>query len=141
MKYAVALVVVMFAVSAHGADDAAKGSATLGGKKMRFAEAGFAEGVKATVALLESCCSRSEGTAAELKNAQTGDHVRLVFTKPVSVTVLGERLDVSELVFTQPLNTGVFWLRTGDKVARCSKYGYEKQKDFVAWRDQARAAE
>jgi hypothetical protein len=36
------------------------------------------------------------------------------------------RLKVSELVFTRPLNTGVFWLRCGDKVVRCSMYEFEK---------------
>ena len=64
-----------------------------------------------------------------------------VFGKPIAVTVLGNKFEVSELVFTQPLNTGVFWLRAGDKVVRCTKYEVEKEKDFVAWRNEARGAE
>ena len=42
------------------------------------------------------------------------------------------------MVLTQSLNTGVFWLRAGDRVVRCTKYEFKKEKDFVAWRNQAR---
>jgi hypothetical protein len=54
---------------------------------------------------------------------------------------LGEKLCVSELVLTQPLNTGVFWLRAGDRVVRCTEDEPAKERDFVAWRNQARVAE
>ena len=140
MRWVVMLVALVFVAQARGADDAPKTSATRDGTKFEFPEAGVAGGVKATIALLESCCNTSEGTAAELKAAREGDHVRLVFPKPVAVTVLGEKLAVSELVLTTPLNTGVFWLRVGDKVARCTKYEHEKTKGFTAWRNEATVA-
>src|SRR5947209_2227204 len=109
MRCACVLVAVLFAAEAHGAGDGVRASATLDGKKMSFPEKGLAGGAKATVALLESCHSLGEGTAADLMNAQAGDHVRLVFARPVAVTVLGKKMQVSELLLTQPLNTGVFW--------------------------------
>jgi hypothetical protein len=126
-------------------DDLPKASGTLDGKKVQFPAKGVAEGVKATIGLLESCHAISDGTiaytAADLKKAQQGDHVRLVFTKPITVTVLGNKIKVLELVFTQPLNTGVFWLRSGDKVVRCTKYEFEKQRRFEAWRNEAQPAD
>ena len=149
--------ILLFAAIATGADappkasdtvaidDLPKASGMLDGKKVQFPAKGVAEGVKATVALLESCHSASDGTiaytAADLKKAQQGDHVRLVFAKPITVTVLGAKIKVSELVFTQPLNTGVFWLRSGDRVMRCSKYEFEKQRRFEAWRNMAQPAD
>ena len=141
MRCAVVLVAAFLVAEARGADDAPRASATLDCKKMQFPENGLAGGVKATIALLESCHDRSEGTAADLKKSQEGDHVRLVFAKPIAVVVGGEKLEVAELVFTQPLNTGVFWLRVGDKVVRCTKYRFEKEKDFMAWRNEAKVAE
>ncbi len=120
------------------AEDAVKASATLEGKKMEFPEKGVAGGVRATTALLESCHDRSQGTLADLKKAQEGDHVRLLFAMPVTVTVGREKLEITELVLTQPLNTGVFWLRVGNKVVRCTKYRFEKEQDFVAWRNEAK---
>jgi hypothetical protein len=76
--------------------------------------------------------------ADELKKAEKGDHVRLVFPKAVTVTVLNEKVEVSELVFRRPLNTGVFWVRTGGKWRRYSKYEFQKEKPFVEWLGQAR---
>ncbi|HEY1192489.1 MAG TPA: hypothetical protein VGE74_33000 [Gemmata sp.] len=140
MRYALASIFVLFAAGVHGADDSAKASATLDGKVVQFPEKGIAGGVKATIALLESCHDSGTGTAADLKKAQAADHVRLVFAKPIAVTILGDKLEVSELVLTQPLNTGVFWLRCGDKVIRCTKYQVAKEKDFIGWRNEARAA-
>jgi hypothetical protein len=135
---AAVLVALLLAAEVYGFGEGVKASATLAGKKMSFPQKGVAGGARATVALLESCHSMSEGTAADLKKAQEGDHVRLVFAMPVAVTVLGRRMAVSELVLTQPLNTGVFWLRVGNKVVRCTKYEVQKEQDFVTWRRQAR---
>jgi hypothetical protein len=140
MRCAVVLVAVLLAANVYGADDAPKASATLDGKKMAFPEKGIADGVKATIALLESCHYKGTGTAVDLIKAQEGDHVQLVFAKPIAVRVLDEKLEVSELVFTQPLNTGVFWLRSRDKVICCSKYEFEKEKAFVAWRNESKVA-
>lgn len=120
------------------AEDTVKASATLEGKPMEFPEKGVAGGVKATTALLESGHDRSDGTLADLKKAQEGDHIRLLFAKPVTVTVGREKLEMTELVLTQPLHTGVFWLRVGDKIVRCTKYKFEKEQDFVTWRNEAK---
>ena len=141
MRCAIMLFATLSVAEVRGADDAPKASATLDGTRMQFPEKGVAGGIKATAALLDTCGVKSEGTVAELNKAREGDHVRLVFAKPVAFMVRSEKLEVSELVFTQPLNTGVFWLRVGDKVVRCTKYESEKLKDFVAWRDEAKAAD
>jgi hypothetical protein len=142
MCYALVPVLLLVATACHAADDEVRASGTLGGKKVQFPAQSVAEGVKATVALLKSCHSREEHpmlySLADLKKARQGDHVRLVFAKPIKVDVLEKELEVSELVFTQPLNTGVFWRRCGDSVVRCTKYEPKMEKDFLAWRQQAR---
>jgi hypothetical protein len=146
---------MLLTAGVHGADDPPKSrgskaqvtdetpraSGKLEGKRVKYSSETIAEGVKATTALLESCCDCSDDsvryTAADLKKAQEGDHIRLVFPRPITVKVLDNEFKVAELVFTQPLNTGVFWLRSGDTVTRCGKYRFEKEKPFVAWRGQA----
>ena len=141
MRCVAVLVAALFVAEIHGADAAAKASATIDGGKLQFPEKGTAGGVEATTAILESCHDKCDGTDSDMRKAREGDHVRLVFAVPVTVTVSGGKLEVSELVLTQPLDTGVFWLRTGDKVVRCAKYRFEKEAGFVAWRNEARAAE
>ena len=76
-----------------------------------------------------------EGTIADLAAARKGDHVRFVFAKPLEVA--GGKLEVSEIVLTHPLSTGVFWLRSGNKVLRHTKFEFEKQAPFEAWRKTA----
>jgi hypothetical protein len=90
---------------------------------------------------LESCHDESLYQADELKKAEQGDHVRLVFPKPITVTVMRERVEVRELVFRWPLNTGVFWVRTGDTWRRYSKYEFQKEEPFAAWFRQAQPAD
>ena len=135
---AVALVVM---ANAGAADDAPAATGILQGKRVKFPEKGLADGVKATTALLESCHSLDDETptASDLKKARQGDHVRWVFARPVRVMILGKTLDVSELIFTQPSNTGVFWLRAGDKLVRCTKFVCQKEASFRAWCEQVRA--
>ncbi|QEL19926.1 hypothetical protein [Limnoglobus roseus] len=133
MRCSLVLVVVFFVADVPAADEAPKASATRDGKKCKFPEKGVAAGVEATTALLETCRDKAAGTADDMKKARDGDHVRLVFAKPVAVMVGDMKLEVSELVLTLPLNTGVFWLRAGDKVIRCTKYRFEKEEDFLAW--------
>jgi len=133
MRCSLATLVVLFAAVAQGADDTPKASGTLNGKQLKFPVKGIADGVNATVGLLESCHDESLYQANELKKAEQGDHVRLVFRKPITVTVMSEKVEVSELVFRRPLNTGVFWVRTGDKWRRYSKYEFRKEEPFVAW--------
>jgi hypothetical protein len=45
---------------------------------------------------------------------------------------MNEKIEFSELVFRLPMNTGVFWVRTGDKWRRCSKYEFPKEEPFTA---------
>jgi hypothetical protein len=134
------MVVVLFAAVAQGADDAPKVSGVLGGKQVKFPEEGLAAGVKSTVGLLESCHSESLYQADEFKKALQGDHVRLVFAKPITARVMNEKIEFSELVFLLPRNTGVFWVRSGDKWRRHSKYEFQKEQPFAAWLRQARPA-
>src|SRR5947199_1636243 len=91
MRSGLASLVVLFAAVAHGADDAPKASGTLDGKQLKFPEKGVANGVKATVGLLESCCDESLYDADEFKKAQQGDHIRLVFARPITITVMNEK--------------------------------------------------
>jgi hypothetical protein len=141
MRWSIAALVVLFAAVAHGADEAPKVSGTLDGKQLKFPEKGIADGVKATVGLLESCHDKSLFEADELKKAEQGDHIRFVFPKPITVKVVNEEVEVSELVFRRPLNTGVFWVRTGDKWRRYSKYEFQKEEPFVEWLRQGEPAE
>jgi hypothetical protein len=142
MRFTLASALLFVAAVCHGSGDAIEASGTLDGKKVWFPAKSLAEGARATIDLLESCHDASDDTVtytlADLKKAQKGDHVRLVFAKPVTVTVLRDKLKVSELILTQPLNTGVFWLRCSDKVVRCTKYEFKKEKPFLEWRRQAR---
>jgi hypothetical protein len=93
--------------------------------------------VKATVGLLESCCSESLYESAEFRRALQGDHIRLVLAKPIKARVNNDKIEFSEMVFRLPMNTGVFWVRSGDKWRRYSKYEFEKEKPVEAWLGQA----
>ena len=132
-------VVMAVTATAKGADDAPVATGILHGKTVKFSEKGLAEGAKATIVLLESCHDLDDVTPAlaDLKKARQGDHVRLVFTRPVAVTVLGKTFEVSELIFTQPLNTGVFWLRGGGRLVRCTKFEPQKEASIITWLKQA----
>jgi hypothetical protein len=135
------MLVVLFAALAHGADDTPKANGILDGKKVNFPEKAVGEGVKATVGLLESCHSESVFQADELKKALQGDHVRLLFPKAITSEVMNEKIEFSELVFRLPLNTGIFWVRTGKKWRQYSKYEFQKEKPFVVWLREARPSE
>jgi hypothetical protein len=134
-------VIVLVTANACRAEDAPRATGTLDGKQVKFPEKGLADGVKATVGLLESCHDESLYQADELKKAKQGDHVRLVFAKPITAKVMGKKVEVSELVFRLPMNTGVFWLRSGGKWRRYSKFEIQKEKPFVAWLREAQPAD
>ena len=138
---AVLTVVVLFTAVAQGADGAPQVSGTLDGKPVKFPKKGLADGVKATVGLLESCHSESVYQADEFKKALKGDHVRLVCAKPITARVMEKEVEIAELVFRLPMNTGVFWVRTGDKWRRYSKYEFPKEQAFEAWLRQAQPAD
>jgi hypothetical protein len=141
MRFGLALLILVSAAVARGEDDAPKVTGTLDGKQLKFPDKGVADGVKATVALLASCHDESLFEADELKKALKGDHIRLVFAKPISAEVMGKKVEFSELVFRRPLNTGVFWVRAGDKWRRYAKYEFPKEKAFEAWLGEAQTAD
>ena len=60
-----------------------------------------------------------------------------MFTKPVRVTILDKAFDVSEVVFTQPTNSGVFWLLARRRLVRCTKFEPQNISSFNAWLKQA----
>jgi hypothetical protein len=141
MRNVLFVALVLMTTAACRAEDTPKATGTLEGKKVKFPEKGIAAGVRATVGLLESCHSESLYQADELKQAKQGDHIRLVFAKPITVRVNNEEIEFSELVFRLPTNTGVFWLRSGDKWRRYSKYEPQKEKPFLAWLREAQPAD
>jgi hypothetical protein len=141
MRCAVATLIVLLAAMAQAADEMPKAYGTIDGKRVKFPDKGLADGVKATVGLLESCHSESLYQADELKKALKGDHIRLVLAKPVTANVVDKKIEISELVFRLPMNTGVFWVRSGDTWRRYSKYEFQKEEPFKAWLREARTAE
>jgi hypothetical protein len=110
---------------------------TIDGKKVTYPPKTIAEGVKVTVGMLESCHTADQDaklyTSADLKKALKKDHLRLVFSRPTKVKVLGNTIEVSELVF----GGGVFWVRSGNKVWRCTKYEFGPSQRFEKWRERA----
>jgi hypothetical protein len=116
-------------------------SGIIDAKPIEFPDEGMAIGLKGALALLESCRDESRYEAAERLQAERGDHVRLVLSTPLSARVLGEQIEFSELVFRLPMNTGVFWVRSGDNWRRYSKYEPQKEKPFKAWLGQAQPAD
>ncbi len=141
MRCALAMVIVLIAAVAQGAEESTEASGSFEGKRITFPAMGIADGVKATLGLLESCHDESLYRAEERENAEQGDHIRLLFAEPVAATVMGERVAVLELLFRPPLNTGVFWVRAGDRWRRYTKYEFQKEEPFTAWLRTAQPAE
>jgi hypothetical protein len=141
MRNVLVAAVVLLTAKACWAEDAPQASGTLDGKRVKFPAKSVADGVKATVGLLQSCHSESLYQADELKKALQGDHIRLVFAKPITARVNNEQIQFSELVFRLPRNTGVFWVRSGDKWRQYSKYEVEKEQPFAAWLREAQPAD
>jgi hypothetical protein len=141
MRTAILVILVLVTVAACRAEDVPKATGVLEGKKVMFPEKGIAGGVKATIALLESCHDESLYQADELKKAQRGDYLHLMFPRPITATIMREKVKVSELIFRLPTNTGVFWLRSGNTWRRYTKYEFQKERPFAAWLREARPAE
>jgi hypothetical protein len=134
MRFILAPVLLFAAATCQGADDAPMASRVVDGMKLPFDPKGVGEGVKATLALLESCHSAAwpgpkPPTSDDVKKVLEGDHVRLVFAKPITARVMNEKVEFSQLVF----GAGAFWLRSGDKVLRYTKYEHGKWKAFQEW--------
>jgi hypothetical protein len=141
MRNSLVAALVLLTTQACWAQDAPNASGKLDGKKVKFPQKSIADGTKATVGLLESCHSEGLYQDDEFKKALQGNHIRLVFAKPITARVTNEQVEFSELVFRLPLNTGVFWVRTGDKWRRYTKYEVEKEKPFTAWLGEAQPAD
>jgi phage-related tail fiber protein len=103
--------------------------------------------VKATVGLLESCHHESLNQANEFQKARRGEHIRLVFAKPITAWVNNEQIEFAELMYGLPMKTGGFWVRTvrtTDNLGQWRRYGkceFEKAKLFRAWLREARPAD
>ena len=141
MRSVLAIAFVLFTGVALGAENEHQLSFLLDGKPAKVAGKSVAEGVRATVGLLESCHDESPFAAEEFKAARQADHLRLVFAKPVAANVMSQKLELSELVVRLPLNTGVVWVRAGDRWRRFSKFEYLKTVPVTAWVESARTAE
>jgi hypothetical protein len=139
MTTLLAIVAVLCGTVAQGADDAPKASGIRDGKRITFPAKGIADGAKAAVSLLESCHDEGLYQDNERKLAEQGDHIRLVFAKPIPVTIMGKKIEMSELIFRLPSNTGVFWVRDGDTWRRYAKYEFQKEKPFTTWLREARS--
>ncbi|HJZ90516.1 MAG TPA: hypothetical protein VKE40_06555 [Gemmataceae bacterium] len=116
------------------ADDEPKVTRRLDGDKYTFPAKTVEEGTKALIAAIESCHSsdwveENPPAYADPEKAQKGDHVRFVFKKPITVTVLTDRLEVTEAIFAN----GAFLLRADGKVMRSTKYEFQKMKPFLDW--------
>src|ERR1700722_11909824 len=103
------LILLLFTASVcHGDDHALKVSGSFQGKKVQFPAKGLVEGVKATIDLVKTCCENSTSSPEALRKAEQGDHIRLVFAKPLTVEVMNETVEVSELILKLPMGDHVF---------------------------------
>lgn len=141
MRWLLALVLMLIAAGTSQAADGPKASGTIDGKSLKIAETSVAEGVKAACRLLESCRDESLDQADERLRATQGDHLRFVLANPVTVTVMGEKLEVSELLIRQPLNTGVLWVQSEGKWRRFAKFEFQRVGPFESWLEQAPRAD
>lgn len=137
MRSAILLIFAIATPAVRGADLPARAAGVLDGQKVKFPAKEITNGVKATLGLLESCHDKSLYDAEEFKKARKGEHIRVIFPKAVPVTVMDEKLKISELVFRLPIHTGVFWVRSQSKWRRYSKFEFPKQQAFEKWLDTA----
>src|SRR5262245_14121695 len=103
MRWTLVPVLLLAAAECGGAEEAAIATRMLEGHKTAFPAASVAEGVKALIAGIESCssddwASRKPPEVADLVKAQQKEHVQFVFAKPVSMKVMGNKLEVSEVI-------------------------------------------
>lgn len=133
MRYVAVAVALFVATACFGADEPPKATRVIEGTTAVFPTKSVPDGVKRLTGVLDSCHDISDGTiqytADDLKKAQKSDHVRFVFSKPLSVKLRGKKLDVSEAIYAD----GVFWLVCGKDIVRCSKYTHDKWDPFLKW--------
>src|SRR5262249_23632009 len=132
MRFAPVLALLFVTTASRGAENPPTATRVIEGKKTTFPVKTVAEGVKVAIAALESCHSTAwmggrPPTLQDLEQAWKGDHVRFVFAKPIMVSVLGDKIEITELVYSEKVG---FLVRSGDKVVRGTKYEHDKMDRF-----------
>lgn len=141
MRFALVLSAIFFGATTSFADDLPSATRVIEREKTTFPIDSLTQGLKVTLAVVESCHSLNDGrvnpTIDDVKKARKGDHVRFVFARPRTIKVLGQNLKASEVIYAD----GVFWLRNGDQVFRCAKYEPDKWDRFLEWSRQTLPAD
>ncbi|MHC5540419.1 hypothetical protein ACYOEI_19535 [Singulisphaera rosea] len=140
MKNALLVLFSLATATVYGAENTLKVTGVRDAKKVAFSENDAADGVRVVVDLGESCHDESPFQSDEFENAPRGDHVWLEFSRPTAVKIMGEKIEIAELVLRLPTNTGVFWLRSGNKVRRFTKFEPQKVQPFGDWFKEAQPA-
>jgi|GEM_PF-3126027 len=134
MRFIIFSVLLLGTTASYAVDDAPKVTRKLDGDQTTFPAKSIDEGIKALIGALESCHSsdwagKNPPESADMQKAQNRDHVRFVFRKPITVRVVNEKMEISEVVFAD----GAFLLRSGKKVMRATKYEFKKFQPFAEW--------
>lgn len=135
----VATVTAMFLVTVSlSADEPAKAVRVIEEALTTFPAKSVPEGVEVLTGVVESCHYLSDGTLEkaakytidEVTAARKGDHVRFVFAEPLKLDVLGEKFEVSEVIFA---DASGFWLVSEESIVRCTKYKHDRWEPFLKW--------
>lgn len=105
------------------------------GVKSTFPDKSIKAGALRALSVLESCTSSDRPgaeppTIEDLAAAKKDDHVRFVFSLPIKVELLDDKIDVAELVFSEKLG---FLVRDDDNVFYGTKYRHAPMDDFQQW--------
>jgi hypothetical protein len=96
------------------------------GKRLGFTPAAADRLAAAALRLLGSCTAALDDyTVEDWEKAKEGDHVRVRFPQPPTVTAERHTLKVPELVISLPLSSGRIWVRSDGRVLYFAKYNHE----------------
>lgn len=116
----------------HG-DDTPKATRLTDEARATFPAPAASEGGKLVIELLGACHDISDGTVPysekDVRKALQKEHVRVVFPKPIPMTLGGKKQHIAEVVFAE----GVLWVTCAKEVVRCSKYGHVEYDRFNKW--------
>jgi hypothetical protein len=126
-------------LSLLGSDDTAEkaGQVEVNGliaTRVKFKEEAKRKVAEAGLAMLTSCSYSHHPNEGELPQWEDifldtyykKCHIHIRFDKPRTIkTAASEKVEVSEMVIVLPLNSGVIWVRSGDKAKRFAKYSVE----------------